>query len=618
MTLSEFVGHEDGKLAMVLDAIDLHCGGILFTGEKGTGKSTLSRLMNHLLPEGAPFVELPLNITEDALLGGTDIEATLKMGTRYFQPGILTRADQGVIYIDDVNLLPPEILTLVLEAQGKGENIVEREGLSIRRPSRFILIASMNPDEAVLSPHLLDRFGMCVLWESLKDNFQKVAIMKAALPEVFQKTGLKTSDDDIRRKIRAARKRLEHIAVPSRIEEYISQLCLENNISGHRGDLFLFHGARAYAAFLNEEAVREEHVNEVLPLVLGHRGRILEQMEQTQEENNTAKPDQDPKDRPEKPHEKDRGKMSSPAEAQEGSTYAGVHHRESSLREEIFEVGNPFPVRRMVFGKDRQTRVVSGRRTKTRSKGKGGRYVKSIFSNAREEDIAIDATIRAAVPFQKIRLREGILVIKKEDLRFKQRERKMGHLVIFLVDGSGSMGAQRRMVETKGAIQSLLIDCYLKRDRVSLIVFRKDKAEVVLPPTASVEVAARRLKDIPVGGKTPLPAGLLQAYQLIKRVQFKEPQTRFLLVVITDGRANQSMAGAPVGEEVEKTTFLLGKLKFIDYVVVDTEDKKSFTKTDLALQIALRLGADYYTVKELRSEYLTDLVQMKKAKAAGA
>ena len=619
MTFSEFVGHEDAKLAMVLNVIDPSCGGVLFAGEKGTGKSTLSRLMKNLLPGGTPFVEVPLNITEDALLGGTDVEATLKRGKRVLQPGLLSRADGGVIYIDDVNLLPPEIVALVWEAQDRGENIIEREGLSVRQPSRFIIMGSMNPEEAALSPHLLDRFGMCVLWDRLKETSQKIAVMKTVLGKTVQNPPSKVSDEDMKRKIQSARKRLERISIAPFVEEYVSQVCLENNISGHRGDLFLLLGAQAYAAFSDEAAVRKEHVDEILPLVLGHRGRVLGQMEQSQEKNrDSTKPDRGPNDRPEKPDEKDRGKMATPPKAQDGPNNADLPHRESGLREELFEVGNPFRVRRMVFAKDRQTRLISGRRTQTKSKGKGGRYVKSLLASDRREDIAIDATIRAAAPFQKIRLRENILIIKREDLRFKQRERKMGHLVIFVVDGSGSMGAQRRMVETKGAIQSLLMDCYQKRDRVSLIVFRKDGAEIVLPPTSSFELASRRLRNIPVGGKTPLSAGLLQAYQLIKRVHFKEPRTRFLFILVTDGRANQSMAAAPIGEEIGKITSLLGGLESTDYVVVDTEDKKSFTKTDFAFEIALRLGADYYTLNNLKSEYLTDIVQAEKIKTLGA
>jgi magnesium chelatase subunit D len=620
MTFSDFVGHEEAKLSLILNVIDPHCGGVVFAGEKGSGKSTLARLVKNLLPASTPFVELPLNVTEDALLGGIDIEETIRTGKRTFQPGILNRADQGVIYIDDVNLLPPEIVALVLESQGRGENIVEREGLTLRQGSKFMLMATMNPEEAVLSPHFLDRFGMCVFWEGLKEGSQKIEVIKKAMPGVFHRNPPHPPDENLKVKIAIAKQRLNEVIVPSAIEDYIVQLGLGSYIAGHRGDLFLHRAARAYAAFSGEQEVTKGHVDAVMDLVLGHRRRILEQMEEKREENRQSTEQDLKSEKDDRRKQKSNGerseKMSSNAPAQDGSLDTAPQSRESSPKEEVFQVGNPFPIRRLVFRKDRVSRKASGRRTKTRLKEKAGRYVKSIL-RAKDDDIAIDATIRAAAPFQRTRGRRDILIVQREDLRFKQRERKMGHLVVFIVDGSGSMGAKRRMVETKAAIQSLLFDCYHKRDRVSMIVFRKDRAEVILPPTSSIELASRSLRDLPVGGKTPLSSGLLQAYRLIKQVGFKEPQTRFLFVLITDGRANQSMTDVPVDEEIKKMTRLLCELKYTDYIVVDTENKRNFVKTDLALQIALILEADYYTIENLRSEYLTDMVQVKKTPLFG-
>jgi magnesium chelatase subunit D len=615
MTFSGFVGHEDAKLALILNAIDFNCGGVLFVGEKGSGKTTLARLFRNLLPEQTPFVEIPLNVTEDVLLGGIDLEGTIRSGRKVFQRGILDRAHGGVIYIDDINLLSPELIALILEAQGRGENIIEREGLALKHPVRFILVASMNPEEGALSPHLLDRFGMCVLWESIKKPALRIEVMKEAVPELIMNDEDEAQDEKLRQQTARSLLVLKNMKIPEGVKEYITAKCMENCISGHRGDLFLLYASRAYAAFCGCEEVTEKHVDEVLPLVLTHRKRILKQMEKQQreqkEEKQQSKQDehtdrqkqsnpQSEKTNPEKPHHDSNLEMDNP----------DASLKESTPQEEVFPLGNTFKTRHFVFRKDRLNRIASGRRTKTKSKDKGGRYVKSILQP--RKDIAIDATIRAAAPFQKIRGREEMLLIHDEDLRFKQREKKMGHLAIFVVDGSGSMGAQGRMVETKGAIQSLLMDCYQKRDMVSMIVFRKEKAEVVLSPTSSVENASKRLREIPVGGKTPLTAGLLEAYKLIKRVMFKAPETRFLVMLITDGRANHSISKAPIGEEIEKVSQLLRGLRFTDFIVVDTENKKGFIKTDLALQIASQLGADYYTIENIRSEFLTELVLIKK------
>ncbi|UKL13397.1 VWA domain-containing protein [Dissulfurimicrobium hydrothermale] len=628
MTFSDFVGHDDAKLALILNAIDPNCGGVLFAGEKGSGKSTLSRLFKEILPEAFPFIDLPLNITEDALMGGVNIEDTIKTGRRVFQPGVLGRADGGVVYIDDVNLLSPDIASLVLEAMGRGENIVEREGIALRHPSRFILVASMNQEEGVLSPHLLDRFGMMVLWEGLKEGPQRIEVIKKAAPDVFGRS-LSREDRCLRDKIRSCRSVLKDTVIPAETRDYIAQLCIENNIPGSRGDIYLMYAARAHAAYCGRKEVTRDDVDAVAPLVLAHRKRVSQQQQQQQMEQQTEQQEgrqehgeQTGSDGQEKQHgSQSSGKHREPDGSRpdqagmDGPDDGGRQQMESNPKEEVFETGGLFKTKRIILRKDRVNRSVSGRRTKTGSRDKSGRYVKSV--QRKKDDIAIDATLRAAAPHQKARGRTEVILIRDDDLRFKQREKKMGHLVVFVVDGSGSMGARRRMVETKGAVQSLLMDCYQKRDRVSMIVFRKDRAEVILPPTSSVENASRRLREIPVGGKTPLAAGLLEAYRLIKRATVKSPEMRAIGVLITDGRANQGISGAPIGEEVRKMAQLLSELSLTDYIVVDTEDKSGFIKTDLALQIASQLGADYHTIEGLRADCLVEMVQMKKVGVFG-
>jgi len=611
MEFSEFVGHEEAKLSLILNAVDLRCGGVLFFGEKGSGKSTLVRLFKNLLPEEIPFIELPLNVTEDTLLGGIDIEATLKQGRRIIQKGILGRAHRGVVYIEDINLLSPEIISLIFEVKRRGENIIEREGFSLKEPSEFILIATMNPEEGALSPHILDNFGMCVLWEGLKEPSMKIEVLKRHLSGVsnLRNEEAISLDNNLKRQINSSRKRLKDMIIPSDTKEYIVQKCNENNIEGHRGEIFLLYGAIAYGAFCGDEVVSREHVDKVLPLVLTHRKRISKELEEKEEEWKENK-----RDRKEEGSKIDK---ESKKEMGESESFNGGDNfsKESNLKafkpaEEIFNIGDTFKIKRLIFRKDRLPRNISGRRTRTRTKGKSGRYIKSLI-HPENKDIAIDATIRASAPFQNLRGRKEMILIEDEDLRFKQREMRMGHLVIFCVDGSGSMGVQRRMVETKGAIQSLLMDCYQKRDRVSMIVFRKDRAEVLLPPTSSVELASRRLREIPAGGKTPLSAGLLESYKLIKNVSIKSPETRFLLILITDGRANHTMTQMSVIEELEKVLELLVKLPSTDIIVIDTEKKNNFLSTDFAQKIAFKLGADYYTIENIKSEILIEILQKK-------
>ncbi|MDP3013792.1 MAG: VWA domain-containing protein, partial [Candidatus Subteraquimicrobiales bacterium] len=356
-------------------------------------------------------------------------------------------------------------------------------------------------------------------------------------------------------------------------------------------------------AFKGNEDVTREDINTVASLVLMHRRRELQPPPDQQEEpppehNHEPPPDKQQEQQPEPPKNNH--------EEQEHDQPPKPHELPPQ-KEEVFAVGQQFRLKRIAFRKDRMERAASGRRTRTRARNRGGRYVKSVLRKNR--DIAIDATLRAAAPFQSVRKRTDVVVINEEDFRYKRKERKMGHLAIFIVDGSGSMGAHKRMVAAKGAVQSLLVDCYQKRDTVAMIVFRKDRAEVVLEPTASVEHAARRLKEIPVGGKTPLGAGLLEAYRLLERVGRKRPETRFLVVLITDGRANQSVTGMPPEEEIARMAALMSERSGIDIVVVDTEEKGRFTTMDRAASIASMLGADYYTIEDLKADYLVDIVR---------
>ncbi|HSW63439.1 MAG TPA: VWA domain-containing protein [Dissulfurispiraceae bacterium] len=608
MSCSSFVGHDEAKRALVLNAVDPRCGGVLFVGEKGCGKSTLARALRSILPAATPFIELPLNVTEDALLGSTAIEETLRTGNRVFQHGILSRAHGGVLFIDDVNLLSSEIASLVLEVQSRGENVVEREGMSLRHPASFILVATMYPGEGEVSAHLLDRFGMCAGFEHMDESASRIAIIKSALS-----AGNGDEDRALADAIAKARSILPHVSVRDRLLEYIADICLTYNVAGHRADISMLAAARSQAALHGKREVSREEIDLVAPLVLMHRRRELqpppppppeEQEAPDETDRNQPPPDTKQDQQEDQPQDKDDNQQNdAPPLPQELLP----------LNEEVFSVGQPFRMKRLFFRKDRIERAASGRRTRTRARNRGGRYVKSVFRQNRS--IAIDATLRAAAPYQGVRNRTSVVVIDEDDFRYKRKERKIGHLALFVVDGSGSMGAQKRMVAAKGAIQSLLIDCYQKRDLVSMIVFRKDHAEVVLQPTASVEHAARLLRNIPVGGKTPLGAGLLEAHRLLERVGRKRPETRFLLVLITDGRANQAMTAMTVmtpDEEIVRVSALLREQPGIDIIVVDTEEKGRFTTTDRAASIAAQLEADYYTIDDLKADMLTELVINKK------
>jgi magnesium chelatase subunit D len=601
--LSEFVGNAPARLALLLNAVEPRCGGLLLLGGRGTGKSTLARLMPTILGAEIPFLPIPLHAAEEALLGGIDLEATLARGRRILQTGILSRVDGGFALVDDIHLWSPEARALVLEVQGRGELILEREGLSSRVRSRFALIATAIPDEGELPSTLLDRFGLCAAMERAVSRERRVEILRLARSE---RLGVVEQEDELADRVVAARERLARVRMRGPVEERLLDLVQGSAAAGHRAESFLWHACRACAALEGADEVSEGHLETVAPLVLAHRQRQL--VEPPSEES----PEPEPRDQPQGQGQEGDGASqlsSDGGEQSAGESLAGegteqaAQPRAARALEEVQGVGRSFSVRRLFLPRDRIERKASGRRTVTRSQGRGGRAVRSTFGPA-SPDVALDATLRACAPFQRSRGRLDRLIIALEDLRYRQRERRMRHLVLFVVDGSGSMGARRRMSETKGAIASLLADCYEKRDKVAMIVFRKDRAETVLPPTASVVLAQRRLAVLPVGGRTPLAAGLLEARRLIRSVRLKEPKTRVLTVLLTDGRANHGLSSSTPLEDAQSAARLVASEAGCDFIVVDTEDEKDFLRTGLARKLAETLGAAYHTTASLRAEEL--------------
>ena len=616
LSFTTFVGHKDAKLAVILNFIDPSIGGAIFVGEKGAGKSTLARLSQNLRPEGVPFVEGPLNLTADGLLGGVDFEKALRTGEKRFSPGIFSRAHGGVLFLDDVNLLSPEILNLILETQDRGENLVSREGLSYHHAASFSLLATMNPEEGQLSAHVLDRFGLWVSFPAIHETARRIQIIKYNLSGWAVNLQVKSRDALLAKKVQQSREALLHLEIDAEVLEYISQICLAGHVAGHRADLVLKRAARAYAAFRGDKGVAYRHVEKVVPLVLAHRLRRPPQPPEAQQSPETSQ--REPEQQENRNHTQNQGDQppptSSPFEDSAKDEFPWLPGLQAP-DEKVFDVGEVFSPRRLVLRRDRLERLTSGRRTTTRYAGKGGKYLKSTLRK-KQNDLAVDATLRAAAPWQVLRGRQQQVLIHPEDLRFKQRERKMGHLVLFVLDCSGSMGARQRMIATKGAVMSLLLDCYQKRDKVSMIIFRKHQAEVVLPPTQSVELASRRLQELPVGGKTPLNAALLAAHSLLSQVSRKEPQRRFLVIIISDGRANEKLSDQPVQVEMEKLARLLLEFSQADFLVIDTEDKSNLLRADLAKRLAILLGADYYTSDNLRSDYLAGMVQQRLAPEA--
>jgi Mg-chelatase subunit ChlD len=266
------------------------------------------------------------------------------------------------------------------------------------------------------------------------------------------------------------------------------------------------------------------------------------------------------------------------------------------------KIGSQFEPRRLDTPLDRLTRREAGRRSQTRTERKRGRYIQARPANGEVTDIAFDATLRAAAPYQISREREDVaFAIHPEDLQRKVRVRRAANLILFVVDASWSMAVAERMTATKGAIMSLLADAYQRRDRVGLVVFQKDRAMLVLPPTNSVQLARKALADIPVGGKTPLSTGLTMAYTVFQQERHTHPDVMPLMILLTDGAGNVSMTNMPPQEEAHLAADTLREFS-IRSVVINMEHA-SFDQ-GLAQRLADHLGGPCYTLRELKADVL--------------
>jgi len=660
------VGQKEMKLALVLNAINPGIGGVLLRGEKGTAKSTAVRALAELLPEievvkGCRFscdpakpkewcsecvakcrgngdmavtrrrvrvVDLPLNATEEMVIGGLDFGFTIKSGQRYLMPGLLAKAHRGFLYIDEVNLLDDHLVDIILDAVSSGMNQLEREGISHWHPAEFVLVGSMNPEEGELRPQLLDRFGLCVEVKGEPEAEQRLALLE--LRETFD---LGPRDFHLRfqeeqrnaaQAISRARETLPQVRLPGRVRGFIAALSKENNVAGHRADLVMERAALALAAYEGRLEVSQDDVVRVAPMALRHRRRDPlpppppgpppqepeedqppEEPPQDNAEDQDNQPDESPED--DSGNDLDEG-FELPLPEPPPPEQDGNASQDSS--EQIFEIGQTFKARSLTQPKDRKLRRGSGRRASTRTAQKQGRYLKSSL-NSMEKDLALDATLRAAAPHQQRRKGNGPLKvhIRESDMRQKVREKRVGSFLLFLVDASGSMGVKARMSATKGAILSLLLDAYQKRDRVCMIAFRGQEAEMVLPPTSSVEAAARLLKDLPVGGRTPLAAGLADAHRQLTLQLRKDPLSRPMTIILTDGKGNVGLGGdlKPHEQALVLAERMAGDER-VKFVVVDTEPQ-GVVRLGLAGRLAAAMNAEIFCIDDLKAQDLVDIAR---------
>ncbi len=660
------------KRALLLNAINPRIGGVLVRGKKGTAKSTAVRSLAALLPQvpvvpgcpyscqpGAPqdvcqwcqqagrasgpsarqvrIVDLPVGATEDRLVGSLDIEQAIKSGEKNFEPGLIATAHRGILYIDEVNLLNDHLVDVLLDAAAMGRNYVEREGISVSHDAEFMLVGTMNPEEGDLRPQLLDRFGLAVEVDGVFQPEERREVVRRRMsfetsPFDFMDAWADAEQVE-RERLISSQQRLADVVVPDEILELITDICAEYQVDGLRGDIVMYKTASTIAAYEGRTMVDVEDVREAALMALLHRQRrqpfqqphlVTEQLDnmledfQNQQRNREPSADDSPNDDP--------GDSDSDREPDPPDDNA-EDPADTTLGDEWFEIGDPYAVQNLqVQPPDRRARRSSGRRATTVSGTSAGRYVGARVPEGSASDLALDATLRAAAPHQQSRRSSAdddaaALLIEPWDVREKVRETHTGSLILFVVDASGSMGAQRRMVAVKGAVMSLLLDAYQRRDQVGLIAFRGTGAELLLPPTGSVEMAQWCLQEMPTGGRTPLARALYLAMETLETERLKDRDVLPLLVLLSDGRANVTLVGEQssnvlnLPDEVRHLGETVAAAK-IPAVVVDTE--QDFIKLELAKNIADAMSARYIKLDDLAAQSLADAVRQELPSQVGA
>ena len=648
---SAIVGQELLKKGLLANAVDPSIGGVLIRGEKGTGKTTAVRAFAAVLPSketvsGCRFgcmkgssscgeclaresggerlvhenravevVDLPLNASEDRVVGSLDLSAALRDGEKKFEPGVLGKSNGNVLYIDEVNLLDDHVVDVLLDVAISGVNVVMREGVTYTHPSRFILVGTMNPEEGELRPQLLDRFGLCVEVTGERNLSLRRQIVERVLeferddPEFHRKW--EREDEKFLRRVGEARAKLPGVDIPEKVIATVTEIVAELGVAGHRGDIAILKTARALAAWRGSGAIAAPDLADGIRLSLPHRiprtgvnerkARHVERLlswafpgEMEPEERKDVVPLPDTRYGLKRGGVIFRAPAVSDEEMQAQAIAQAVERRRRSeehsairgsapgtcgdpdcdycqgfVEENIVAPSSPFEVRKISVPKGRKPSDVAGKRSRAKTTGSRGRYVRS-GPWRKGRDVALDATLIAAAAEGHVDRKTHRVHVGLSDLRAKRRERKVGNLILVVLDASASMETQRRMVATKGAVLSLLRDAYVKRDRVGLISFRDSVAEVVVPPTGSASLAAMQLTWLASGGTTPLSIGLFAAVKTLEIERVRDPSRRPLVVLITDGRANVAYFGGEPFAEAVKIGKLIRGMR-VNSLVIDTD-----------------------------------------------
>lgn len=623
--LTAVVGQEHAKRALAAVLVNPRAGALLISGTRGTAKSVLVRAAAPFTVTGR-MAELPLGASEDMIFGTIDMEAALQQGERRLRHGLLHRARNTFLYMDEVNLLREDILSTVLKCAEDRFFRLERDGLSFTEEVSYTPVGTMDPAEGTLRPTLLDAFGLFVSMEDVTDPAQRREIAARVLaferdPAAFR-ASYAAQEEEFAASICRARELLPRVAVPSAILHFAAACVLRAHCVGNHAEIYLVEAARALAALAGRAFVMPVDVEEAAEFVLVHRmSRPQEEKQAPPDDGNV--PEQGENDAPDEPQEmlppQDEGTADERQESMQDDEQQNASQDETDdapPSEEDTSSGDAedciaAPLEGIMARLSLLSMTMraqggkSGKRDILQTHTADGRGLRTEMPRAgRRPDLALAATLRAAAPHQRVRQGSQAVVIHPEDVRVWIRAKRTAANILFLVDASGSMGARERMRMVKGAILSLLQEAYQKRDCVGLIAFRRDRAETLLPMTRSVELAEKQLRELPTGGRTPLAEGLAHALQMLHELE-RRGGGKNVLVLVTDGRANAKEGDAGVQRALRAAEEVAGTQALS--LVLDTE--RAVPRVGIAPELARRMDARYYTLEQLSTEGVLEIVR---------